>query len=111
MVQIRYMNREQFLKVAAEGDKLDFNRQIAPWVLGKLPMNGRFKVVALLVHEHIGGKRVAPHMRTAVGFRMTNGERGAAFIDMTMETFSSLSTQQRERAEKKTPSCLAGSSS
>jgi hypothetical protein len=105
------MNREQFLKVAAEGDRLGFNRQIAPWVLGKLPTNGRFKVLALLVHEHIGGKRVAPHMRTAVGFRLPNGERGAAFIDMTMETFSGLSTQQRERAEETTPPCLAASSS
>lgn len=92
MGKVRYMNREQFLKVAAEGDKIGFNRQIAPWVLGKLPANGKFKVSPVLIHEHVAGAKVKPHMRTIVQFKLFSGEIGSAFIDMKMETFDGLST-------------------
>lgn len=90
MGQVRYMSRAQFKKVAAEGDSMGFNRQVAPWVLKKLPKHGQFGVMPLLVHEHIGGQVAEPHMRTLVGFTLKNGKIGAAYIDMAMDTFNSL---------------------
>lgn len=70
---------------------MDFNRQIAPWVLDKLIDGGWFPVFPKLVHEHIGGRRAKPHMRCLVYFSLNDREEmGSAFVDMKMETFESL---------------------
>ena len=90
MEAIRYMSRKQLQNVAAEGDVMEFNRQIAPWVLKNLAKGTKIGVEPLLIHEHIGGQLTESHMRTLVGFKLKSGKIGAAFIDMKMTTFQSL---------------------
>lgn len=90
MSQMRYMSRKQLKNVAAHGDAMGFNRQIARWVVKKVAKETKVGVAPMLVHEHIGGKLVEPHMRTLVGFRLRNGTVGVAFVDMDMAMFQSL---------------------
>lgn len=90
MGQIRVMNRNQFAKVAVEGNKMGFNRQVAPCIVKKVARCGSFGVVLLFIHEHIGGVRVEPHLLTMVGFELRGGRVGAALIDMKIETFEEL---------------------
>ena len=90
MSKIRFMSRKQLKTVAAQGDAMDFNRQIAPWVLKKLAKGIQIGVEPLLIHEHIGGQAADPHMRTLVGFKLRSGLVGSAFIDMKLDTFNSL---------------------
>jgi hypothetical protein len=90
MKAVRYMTPEQLKHIAAEGDAMDFNRQIAPWVLKSLNNQMKIGVTPLLIHEHIGGRKVEPHLRTLVGFKLTDGTVGAAYIDMKFETFHSV---------------------
>lgn len=87
---IRILTAKALKVVATEGDKMGFNRQIAPWVLRKLAKGYRCAVDPLLIHEHIAGRRVEPHLRTLVGFKLKSGKIGAAFIDMSFETFERL---------------------
>lgn len=92
MDTVRYINRKQLKKVAAEGDKMGFNRQIAPWVVGKLS-KGRFAVTKLIDHAHVGGRPAEPHVRALVQFKLTDKESGSAILDMKAATFESLPTQ------------------
>ena len=89
MKTVRYLTRKTLKEVASEGDKMGFNRQIAEWVLDALG-DDKFVVRPLLVHEHANFRRIEPHMRTLVGFRLTSGEIGTAFIDMKMDRFKRL---------------------
>ena len=73
---------------------MGFNRQIAPWVLSKLA-KGRISVTPLMTHERASGARVQPHLRTLVQFRLNDGEKGSAIIDMTEAMFESLPTFER----------------
>jgi hypothetical protein len=90
MEKIRFMSRKKLMKIAAEGDKMDFNRQIAEWVPAEVERNSKIGVLPLLIHEHIGGQLVEPHMRTLVGFKLANGIVGSAFVDMKIDTFNKL---------------------
>ena len=94
MVTARYLTRKSFKMVAAQGAKMGFNRQIAPWVLSKL-VKGQFTATPLMTHERASGAKVQPHLRTLVQFRLKNGEKGSAILDMTEAMFESLPIFER----------------
>lgn len=92
MNQARYLTQRSFKKVAAQGEKMGFNRQIAPWVLDRL-VSGKCAVTKLMSHSYIGGRPAEPYVRALVQFRLTDGENGSVIIDIKAATFESLPTQ------------------
>ena len=100
MITARYLTRKSFKKVAAQGAKMGLNRQIAPWVLSKLA-KGQFTVSPLMTHERASGAKVQPHLRTLIQFRLIDGEKGSAIIDMTEAMFESLPTFERPARRSK----------
>lgn len=86
----RYIDKALFTKIASEGDKKGFNRQVDPAVLPKLT-NENFPVTFVMIHEHIGGRKAAPHARCEVHFRMNGSdELHHVLVDMTLKRFESL---------------------
>lgn len=90
MTEVKYLTRKMLLRVASEGDRMEFNRQIEPSILPRIT-NERMPAVFFMKHEHIDGVRVKPHVRCRVHFRIKGDcQVYPVYIDMTMSRYKSL---------------------
>lgn len=90
MLEYKEATSVQLAQIAAEGDAMGLNRQIAEWVIAEIDPACVLLVSPLLIHEHAQGRRVDPHVRTRVLFRLRNGVEGSAFVDMSFAAFDRL---------------------
>ena len=91
----------QLAQIAAEGDAMGFNRQIAEWVISELDPTCVLLVCPRLIHEHAQGVKIDPHLRTEVYFRLKNGDEGTAFVDMTFKSFNRLPKLKLQGSNRK----------
>ena len=93
MQKVKYMTKALLLEVAAEGDRISFNRQIAPSILPDVTEQ-LMPVAVVMLHDHICGEPVEQHYRCHVRFRL-KGDPSVqhVLIDMTKEPYAILSTE------------------
>jgi hypothetical protein len=84
---MKVLTTMQLLACAKIAEERDYNRQIE-WktLLDKYPPDVRFPVLFNMLHEHAGGKRVAPHVRALIGLPSGNTFQ----LDCDLDVFNAL---------------------
>ena len=60
---IKIASTPQLIRIATAGEGMGYNRQLPKQFLEGLDPDGKHMVTLALVHEHIAGQPVDPHMR------------------------------------------------
>jgi hypothetical protein len=82
-----------FMGLAADAMQKGYNRQLDLEQLAKnLDFHGVGVVSFAMVHEHIAGEKVAPHMRTMWMIPLKSGPKDfeTVTLDVSMENFDNL---------------------
>ena len=87
MRTIEYFTKALLLRASREAQEIGYNRQLNEDALAELEENTCYPVTFSMLHEHIAGKLVEPHVRCLV--RVSN-EREPLQIDMSMAFFENL---------------------
>lgn len=70
-------------------DYVKFNRSLQQEFIDSLPEEGCFPIVFSMIHEHIMGKPVEPHVRCLIAVKTEHGIDRVA-LDMSTETYNLL---------------------
>jgi len=85
-VLIKYFTRDLLLTATLEGNARNYNRQLNPAMVKNLDEETLFPVPFHMLHEHIDGEVVDPHVRACV---MLDPET-KVLLDIDLKRFSKL---------------------
>lgn len=71
-------------------DVIKYNRSLPQEIIDALPDDKFFPIVFTLVHEHIMGKAVEPHMRCMIAVPSAGSSMDKLLLDMEMGLFNML---------------------
>jgi hypothetical protein len=88
MRKIKYFTKDQLVEAAKAGQKRGYNRQLDDEALEQnLPAEDIYPVSFSMVHEHIAGEQVEPHIRAMV---IIDDKGAPVILDLATETFDAL---------------------
>lgn len=83
---MKYLTKPILMKVARNGAKVGFSRQVGTDLVERLPSGAKFPVLASMLHDRVQGQRGRPHARTIIA--VSDGETWQ--IDIDLDTFNDL---------------------
>ena len=84
--QQTYVTRKHLSEIASQGEQWDYNRQLCPKAIRRLPKDPNFAhSIDYFVHEHRNSEQCEPHMRLFI--TMTDGTASA---DVPLDYFERL---------------------
>jgi hypothetical protein len=92
-MECRYTTKRGLQQLNAEAERRNYNRQIVPEALDRLPENALVALIPVIVHEHAQGKPVAPHLRCFVAAHPDPVGLGSVMLDTPIELFELLLTK------------------
>ncbi len=84
---MKCFTKETAIKANNLAIKRNYNRQMEPSFLKKLPEDKLFPAFFTMIHEHAQGARVDPHIRCWIAF---DAEGTKGWIDVDMKLYNSL---------------------
>ena len=83
-------------RLATAGSETGYNRQLNPdWIEANLDPEGNHLCVFAMVHEHIGGREVEPHMRGQFLMKVNGTTEPVSLIfDLSMEDYDAMTEWQ-----------------
>lgn len=91
MSKIKYLDYVGLLAAVREGREVGYNRQLDAGAVISLPYDNLFPVGFSMLHEHIAGRKVEPHVRAQV---ILDAEGNSVWLDMSLERFNGLSVAE-----------------
>jgi hypothetical protein len=100
MKTFKYLDKELLVKINDISEKVfHFNRTIPARVIDALPADKFFIVTFVMLHEHIAGKAVDPHVRCVI-YTGPDSPHGQLILDMETALYDMLPTfEQADEAE------------
>lgn len=96
-MKVKYFTKPLLVAAAVAGQKRGFNRQLDDKKLLKVLNPGYVYPVSLtLLHEHIAGKPVEPHIRAMI---VVNPDGDRVMLDISMDMFDALPEFDSDEAE------------
>jgi hypothetical protein len=91
-MKMKFANKDHFLALARDAEKMGFNRQAHfENLYDMMDSNGTNIMIFSMLHEHIAGCKVDPHMRTMWYVKLKDTmEPATVFLDMTFAMFDTL---------------------
>jgi hypothetical protein len=88
---IRLADKKLLTKLNAAANHMNYNRQVVPEAIEKLPDDVIVAVSPIMIHEHAAGKPVDPHLRCSLQIVHPASDlfRGL-FLDIPCELFERL---------------------
>ena len=84
---VRCITKPGLTRVNNSSIRVGYNRTLDPNEVATLPEDTIYIVTPIMVHEHIGGKLVDPHMRCSI---YAGPEHTWMMLDMSFEYFNKL---------------------
>ena len=98
-MKIKHTDTPNLRRIMEAGRLEGYNRVTDPAVDDMLDPEGRHLVSFSMVHEHIGGEKVDPHMRTIFMLKFKDSsEPNEVIIDMSMDDFNTLDVNEMAEA-------------
>jgi hypothetical protein len=105
MSKFQICNTETFLALALAADRAEYNRRLDVRKLNRtLDPNGIHICKFSMLHEHIAGRKVEPHIRSIWLLKMKNKsstEPIEVALDISMESFNKLEVHDTEKVRVK----------
>lgn len=99
--KFKYLDKELLIKINDISEKVfHFNRTIPQYVIDALPADKFFIVTFVMLHEHIAGKAVDPHVRCVI-YTGPDSPYGQLILDMETALYDLL--PEHETAEEEEP--------
>jgi len=103
MTVYKYFTKDSLIEAAKAGNERGYNRQLDPDKLDNLGWTEFLPVTFDMLHEHINGEAVEPHVRVMVMVDAKNSGKGhrdeTVLLDISMERFNALPTYDSETKE------------
>lgn len=96
MKTFKYLDKEVLIKINDISERIyHFNRTIPQHVIDALPADKFFIVTFVMLHEHIAGKAVEPHVRCMI-YTGPDSLHGRLILDMETALYDLLPERQLE---------------
>lgn len=102
--KIKYFTKPELMQAVKAGNKRGYNRQLDyDRVVSEVPgqrddgTQWKFPIVFSMLHEHINGEEVEPHMRVMVALDENNDR---VLFDISMERFNNLTEVEIDVPDK-----------
>ena len=98
MRTVKYLDKELLVKINDISENIyHFNRTIPARVINALPADKFFIVTFVMLHEHIAGKAVDPHMRCMI-YTGPDSPHGQLILDIEATLYDLLPTVEQPDA-------------
>jgi len=88
---VKQMTTEEVQAFARIARDREYNRQLSDEIIERLDPNGIHVTSFAMLHEHAGGVKVEPHVRTSVLLKLKDTDDPAsAFMDMDLPMYGTL---------------------
>lgn len=89
----RLANKKLLTKLNEAANHMNYNRQVVPEAIEKLPDDVIVAVLPIMIHEHAAGKPVEPHLRCSLRILHPASDMfHGLFLDIPCELFEKLPT-------------------
>lgn len=96
---MKYFDRDELIETAIISEQRDYNRTVSvEWLHGALAEGAYFPITLAMVHEHIAGKPVEPHMRLMI---VINADGDQIVLDVDADIYNSLSSVDVDEQESR----------
>jgi hypothetical protein len=98
-MKVTHTDTDNLIRIMEAGRAMQYNRVTDPELDDMLDPKGTHLVSFSMVHEHIGGVEVEPHMRAIFMLKFKDDlEPHDAIIDMSMDDFKTLDVNEMAEA-------------
>lgn len=88
---MKQLTTEELQAFARIGKDRGYNRQLSDEIIERLDPNGIHVTSFAMLHEHAGGQKIDPHVRTEVLLKLRGTDDPAwAFMDMDLPMYGTL---------------------